>query len=195
MPFSRLVRDMRTRSQRIGGIWRNDGLPGVLGIAILLPVASFLVYDLLVDALFKGEFGSAHFIVEAVAFVSVLGLLSFGLRNLTALRARLKQEKIRNRALAGELAEGIDAQMGEWKLTHTERDIAWMILKGYRFSEIAELRRVKESTTRLQASAVYAKAGVRGRAEFVAEIIQRLLTPILEDPSSDAERSAGCGRP
>ena len=51
-----------------------------------------------VDALFKGKFGSAHLVVEAVAFVSVSGLPSFRLMDLTALRARLKQGKMRNKA-------------------------------------------------------------------------------------------------
>ena len=63
-----------------------------------------------------------------------------------------------------------------------------MIIKGYRFAEIAELRQVKESTTRLQATTLYAKAGVHGRGEFVAEIIHQLLAPILEDSSSDNGR-------
>ena len=44
-----------------------------------------------------------------------------------------------------------------------------------RFAEIAEARGVKENTTRLQATAIYSKAGLSGRAEFVAEIIQSLL--------------------
>ena len=60
-------------------------------------------------------------------------------------------------------------------MTNSEKDVAWLIIKGYRFAEIAEARGVKENTSRLQATAVYAKAGVSGRAEFVAEIIQSLL--------------------
>ena len=38
-----------------------------------------------------------------------------------------------------------------------------------------QLRRIKEDTTRLQATAIYAKVGVSGRAALVAEIIQALL--------------------
>jgi len=63
-------------------------------------------------------------------------------------------------------------------LTKGEKDIAWLVLKGYRFSEIARFRGVKESTPRLQATSIYAKAGVKGRAELVAEILQPLLVSI-----------------
>ena len=40
----------------------------------------------------------------------------------------------------------------------------------------------KESTPRLHATSVYAKAGVSGRAEFVAEIFQPLLMTMPERP-------------
>ena len=87
------------------------------------------------------------------------------------------------RALSTALAESIDDQMDEWRMTRSEKDVAWFIIKGCRFSEIAELRSVKESTARLQATSVYAKAGVSGRAEFVAEVFQPLLMDIPSDPS------------
>lgn len=164
---------------------KNSNSHGILRIAILLPVTSFLIYDLIVDAFFEGEYATTHFIVETVVFLSVLVVLVIGLRDLADLRTRLQREKTRNKVLAGELADGIDAQMDEWKLTPSEREIAWMIIKGYRFAEIAKLRQVKEGTTRLQATTLYAKAGIRGRGEFVAEIIHQLLAPILEDSSSD----------
>ena len=75
--------------------------------------------------------------------------------------------------------------MDEWRLTRSEKDVAWLIIKGYRFSEIAQTRGVKENTPRLQATSIYAKAGVSGRAEFVAEIFQPLLLSISQDSSQD----------
>ena len=162
----------------------GDGSYSILRLAMIVPVAVFLIYDLAVDAFVEDEAATTHFILESIVFVAVLGLLAFYLRDLADLRTRLRREKSRNRALAGEIAAGIEAQMREWKLTPSERDVAWAIVKGYRFAEIAELRRVKEGTVRLQATAIYGKAGVRGRAEFVAEIVQELLTPIWEDPET-----------
>ena len=149
-------------------------------------------FDLITDALWRGSSPHAYFIIEAIVFLFVLvGPQIISLRDLADLRTRLQRERTRNKALAGELAAGIEVQMDGWKLTPSEREIAWMIIKGYRFAEIAELRQVKENTTRLQATALYAKAGVHGRGEFVAEIIHHLLAPVLEDSSSDVVHPAG----
>lgn len=148
----------------------------VLAIAIL-----FFVYDLAVDALIEGEFGSSHFIIEFVVFLGVSVALALDVRDIRNLRSRLRWEERRNMGLSGALAETIDDQMDEWRLTRSEKDVAWMVIKGYRFSEIAQARGVKESTPRLQATSVYAKAGVSGRAEFVAEILQPLLMSMPEN--------------
>ena len=78
-------------------------------------------------------------------------------------------------------------------MTRSEKEVAWLIIKGHRFAEIARARGVKENTTRLQATAIYAKAGVSGRAEFVAEIIQSLLL-LLPDEKRDS-RPATAGPP
>lgn len=59
-------------------------------------------------------------------FVAVLTILAIGLRDLADLRARLQREKSRNKALAGEVAAGIEAQMDEWKGTYTE----WLTGRG-----------------------------------------------------------------
>lgn len=153
----------------------------MLALAILALAMVFFAYDLIVDALFEGEFGSPHFVIEAFVFAAVSWTLVVNLRDLIGLRARLEQEQNRNKLLAGELATGIEEQMDAWRLTRSEKEVAWLIIKGFRFAEIADLRGVKENTTRLQASALYAKAGVSGRAEFVAEIVHQLLMPITED--------------
>ncbi len=167
--------------------FKETALRQKLELAMMGSAVLFFSYDLIVDALFEGEFGSPHFIVETLAFTAVSWTLGLNLRDLMGLRARLEQEQSRNKMLAGDLADGIDAQMDEWRLTRSERDIAWLIIKGYRFAEIADLRQVKENTTRLQATSLYAKAGVRGRAEFVAEVVHQLLMPMSEDFSTDKD--------
>ena len=141
-----------------------------LAIAIL-----FFLYDLIVDAAIEDELGTFHFIIELIVFLGVTMALLIGARDLGRLRTRLDREEKRNLVVSQGLADSIDVQMDEWRMTGSEKEVAWLIIKGYRFAEIAEARGVKENTTRLQATAVYAKAGVSGRAEFVAEIIQSLL--------------------
>ena len=153
-----------------------------LGLGMMTLTILFFSYDLIADT-FEGEFGTPHFVIEAIVFVAVSWTLAMNLRELIGLRRRLSQEQNRNQVLAGELADGIEAQMKAWGLTPTEKEVAWLIIKGYRFAEIADLRQVKENTTRLQATTVYSKAGVSGRAEFVAEVIHQLLMPIRSGPA------------
>ena len=161
-------------------------------LAALAGAIAFFVYDLIADAFLEGEFGTPHFVIELIVFIGVSMALVAGTRDLRRLRADLERETRRSEALAGALADNIDEQMAEWRMTRSEKEVAWLIIKGYRFSEIARARGVKESTTRLQATSLYAKAGVGGRAEFVAEIIQPLLMSIPEDPARREDRpSAG----
>ena len=157
-------------------------------LAALACAIVFFAWDLVVDALFEGEFGSPHFIIELIVFVGISAALVIGTRDLRALRESLRREAELNRAFSGELAAVIDDRMEEWRLTRSEKDVAWMIIKGYRFTEIADARGVKESTCRLQATSLYAKAGVSGRAEFVAEIIQPLLMSIPNASSPRREK-------
>ena len=152
----------------------------ILSSLVLAVVIVFFIYDLAVDALLEGELGSPHFVIEFIVFVGVSVALVLNVRDIRRLRVRLFWEHRRNLSLSGALAETIDDQMEEWRLTPSEKDVAWLIIKGYRFSEIAQARGVKESTPRLQATSVYAKAGVSGRAEFVAEILQPLLMTMPE---------------
>ncbi|MDE0112733.1 MAG: helix-turn-helix transcriptional regulator [Albidovulum sp.] len=151
---------------------------GTIAAAIL-----FFVYDLYVDAFIEHEYLTFHFIVESVVFAGVSIALLAGIRDLLRLRTRLAREEKRLDVFSRALAESIDMQMGEWQLTPSEKEVAWLVVKGYRFSEIARARGVKENTARLQASSLYAKAGVSGRSEFVAEIIQSLLFSIPDSPT------------
>ena len=161
-----------------------------LELAALAGAILFFGYDLAVDVLLEGEFGSLHFIIELIVFVGISGVLVIGTRDLRSLRESLQREAEVNRAFSGELTASIDERMDEWRLSRSEKDVAWMIIKGYRFSEIAQARGVKESTCRLQATSLYAKAGVSGRAEFVAEIFQPLLMSIPNDSSPRKEKQS-----
>ena len=66
----------------------------------------------------------------------------------------------------------IDAELNRWGLSETEKDIAWLILKGFSFLEVAEMRERSERTIRQQAGAIYAKSGLRSRAELSAYFLE-----------------------
>jgi len=75
------------------------------------------------------------------------------------------------------LSHAIDQQLEAWRLTPAEKEVAFLLLKGLSFKEIAPVRGTSERTVRQQALAVYAKSGLAGRAELAAFFLEDLLLP------------------
>lgn len=83
-------------------------------------------------------------------------------------------ETIRDRTAeqaSGERTE-ISRQLDDWGLSAAEKDIAWMILKGLQFKEIATARGTSERTVRQQAQTIYTKSGMANRTEFAAHFLE-----------------------
>ncbi len=75
------------------------------------------------------------------------------------------------------LSESIDQQFHQWKLSKAEKQIALLLLKGYSLKEIAIARGVSERTVRQQATQIYKKASISGRAELSAFFLEDLMIP------------------
>jgi len=71
------------------------------------------------------------------------------------------------RKLAG-ATDHINAEFTSWKLTESENEIGWLLLKGLSFKEMAEARGTSERTVRQQARAIYAKSGLSSRSDVAA---------------------------
>ncbi len=94
--------------------------------------------------------------------------------------ARLQGQRWRNdaRTLIKGLGDAIDEQFKLWNFTEAEREVALLLLKGLSLKEIAQVRATSERTIRAQARALYAKAGLSGRAALSAFFLEDLLAPI-----------------
>lgn len=98
-------------------------------------------------------------------------------KDLAQKHADLEQWKSKaSRYLKG-LAETIDQQFDGWHLSFAEKEVALLLLKGFSLQEIADIRGVSERTARQQATRVYDKAGLRGRAELSAYFLEDLMLP------------------
>lgn len=75
------------------------------------------------------------------------------------------------------LSVEIDRQLQKWNLTGAEREVAFLLLKGFSLKDIAEIRKTAEKTARVQSMAIYAKAGLTGRSELSAFFLEDLLAP------------------
>lgn len=140
---------------------------------VLVIAAVFFVVDLYYDRL-EGE-SWLHFIPELTVFTLVIFALSYEILAGSRLRSQLLENQQQLADLQGQFADTIRQEFRKWKLTQSETEIAWLIVKGFSFGEIAFLRGVKEKTVRQQATAIYAKSGAKNRSELTALFLEDLL--------------------
>ncbi|NNC78440.1 MAG: helix-turn-helix transcriptional regulator [Woeseiaceae bacterium] len=152
----------------------NDQKIVLINRIVLAIAALFFVYDLWTDRL-EGE-PWLHFIPELTVFSLVIFALSYEILSGTRLRSELRQHQQQLSDLQGQFADTVRQEFEKWKLTQSETEIAWLIVKGFSFGEIAYLRKVKEKTVRQQATSIYAKSGAKNRSELTALFFEDLLT-------------------
>jgi len=78
------------------------------------------------------------------------------------------------------LSMSIDEQLDRWQLTRAEKEVALLLLKGFSLRELALLRGTSERTVRQQATRIYNKAGLQGRAELSAFFLEDLMLPVVD---------------
>ncbi|WP_331373125.1 helix-turn-helix transcriptional regulator [Sinorhizobium chiapasense] len=140
------------------------------------------------------ELDATELLTEAVSIALLVGcsacvaLLSSRLREQEAgnldLRdkiARIRESNAQWRAdLADhfqELGAAIQRQFAAWGCTQAEQEVGLLLLKGFSHKEIARIRGASEATIRQQATAVYHKAELSGRAALSAYFLEELLMP------------------
>src|SRR5690606_30946534 len=80
----------------------------------------------------------------------------------TSLQLRAEAEKWHEQSkkyLEG-LSRAIDEQLTRWNLTKAEKEVAFLLLKGFSLKEIADIRKTSEKTARTQSTSIYFKAGL-----------------------------------
>ena len=117
-------------------------------------------------------------------YFRLLRRLSEVRRSLESAHAEAAQWRERHGEILHGLSRAIEQQLDAWSLTPAEKEIAFLLLKGFSFKEIAPVRGASERTVRQQALAVYAKSGLAGRAELAAFFLEDLLVPPTLDVSA-----------
>jgi DNA-binding CsgD family transcriptional regulator len=133
-----------------------------------------------------------HISIElAVVLFAVIGLTLLGYTYYQATQQTLKhmqtdliaaqQEAKRWRDESRDLIQGlgveIQKQFIRWGLTQAESEVGLLILKGFSYQEVADIRGASERTVREQARLLYRKAGLTGRSELSAFFLEDLLLP------------------
>jgi len=149
-------------------------------IGLLALIMCFKLFDISSDI--QLGIPQWHLAQEAILLVlTAVGAiyLSYDLirrsREVKALAKRLEyaDKKIDNmstqmRSARQEYSQAVANQFDTWGFTKSEQQVAFLLLKGLSFKEIAEVRQTKEKTVRQQASTIYGKAAVDGRHTFCA---------------------------
>lgn len=76
---------------------------------------------------------------------------------------------------SGEFLQVVDSKFDDWALSESEREVAFLLIKGLSIQEIANVRDSKPGTIKSQGNAIYRKAEVKGRYELVAYFVEDLL--------------------
>lgn len=156
-------------------------------VLFLALVALASAVDLLADL--KEGVNTSHLLQEGIILLVAISAIAWIVANLRRshrdvreLHAELEQLKNMQHSQPAEviqarrqLATVISKQFDDWSLTGSEREIGFLLLKGFSLKEIAALRGTTEKTIRQQASSIYKKAGLGGRHAFSAWFIEDIL--------------------
>lgn len=137
------------------------------GVAIWHISIEFLVGLIALASIFyllKGRFKLQHSLIREQEFSEKLQTESD------------KWKEVSKKYTAG-LSIEIEKQLSSWNLTEAEREIAFLLVKGFSNKEIARLRGTSIATVRTQTNAVYSKSGLSGRSELAAFFLEDLLLP------------------
>ena len=157
---------------------------------LLTLIAVFMFFDIFADW-YEGS-SALHLVPEIIIGTIGLGTAAFLFIRFAQSRHRAlfeaRKEILQAKTLASEwqgrassfrmgLTEAINRQLELWGLTEAEREVSYLLLKGFSLQEIAGLRETSEGTVRQQASIVYKKSGLNGRTQLSAFFLEDLLMP------------------
>jgi len=112
-------------------------------------------------------------------------------RDLDVLRSQSAGWRLEMATQLRELGAAIVRQFEAWGLTAAEQDVGLLLLKGFSHKEIARIRNTSEATIRQQATSLYQKAKLGGRAELSAFFLEDLLSPPV--PRNEEKRRLPVG--
>ncbi len=158
---------------------------------IIIVIFSVIMLTNIIDVLndIKLEVPFDHICEEVIiillSFSGALYLLfdmKIKTRQVRRLVKQLSQKKYQIKNMTAQMkqarenySQAIKTQFTLWELSKSEQEVAWLLLKGYSFKEIAMFRATHEKTVRQQASSIYTKSGVDGRHSFSAWFMEDFL--------------------
>ncbi len=155
--------------------------------AFLLIFALLTVVDVIEDLYNGSGFAHVFFEVIVVAITLLISIVSFrafvkdrnqnisiAYSEVAKVKVQAQEWKQKTQQLSSGVSNAIVQQLKDWRLSEAEQDVAFLLLKGLSLKEIADVRQSSERTIRQQASVIYKKSGLAGRAELSAFFLEDL---------------------
>jgi DNA-binding CsgD family transcriptional regulator len=130
----------------------------------------------------------ARELVEIGAGVGLILGVGLGTAMLARTIRRNRKMEDQLRLASAAFNEVLEERFAEWRLTPSERDVAWFTVKGLSIAEIARLRQTSEGTVKAQSNAIYRKAGINGRTQLLSLFIDELMDGRPPQPREERER-------
>jgi len=150
----------------------------IISFIIIAICETFFLSDIYAD-FFRIDLDTTWFDHNEIELIAVIAL-SFSLlvigQQIIRLLKKHRQAEDTVQTASGELFSVIQKSFVRWKLSPSEKEVAFLLIKGMSTQEIADLRDTKIGTVKSQTSSIYQKAGVKGRNELVAFFVEDLLS-------------------
>ena len=146
--------------------------------AIQALCAAFFISDIVITVFALSATPLDWRVREALEIAASVGLvlgLVFGTTAILRARRSAQEANAKLDRLSMDFQTLVDRHFDEWKLSPSEREVAWLIIKGFGPAEIAGIAGKKTGTIKSQSAAVYRKAGVSNRAQLIAGVVDELL--------------------
>ena len=116
-----------------------------------------------------------HFYLEVLFVFAMIFLFIFQIREFKVLRGEIASTNEKLLILKKGTTELINSQINLLKFTAAETDIAWLLIKGTSYKDIAKFRNVSERTVNQQVTGIFKKSNVHNRHEFITSFIEDLM--------------------
>jgi DNA-binding CsgD family transcriptional regulator len=145
-----------------------------INLSTSLALISFFFFDVIID-LIEHETKTMHFYLEVLFVFAMIFLFIFQIREFKVLRGEIASTNEKLLILKKGTTELINSQINLLKFTAAETDIAWLLIKGTSYKDIAKFRNVSERTVNQQVTGIFKKSNVRNRHEFITSFIEDLM--------------------
>ncbi len=134
----------------------------------------FFVGDVITDVLEESIKGF-HFYSESFFVIFLLYVLIYQIKEIRLMEREVVTTHKKLSEIKGGLTKIINSQFDDWRFTPTEKEVAWLVIKGISYVKIADLKGISKRTVEQHTSSIYKKSKVQNRHEFVTGFLEDIL--------------------